>query len=202
MAGISKYLIMKPIKWKNSRGIMRGRFYFNLFYVKPEKDNMLNFHYYFMIKHIILAIFLFFFSFKTFSQGWEWAVHLGYKSELNNERVTNLVTDGTNYYAIGAYWGTLNTPGGVMYSNGINDIFIIKYDAAGNQIWARSIGGDYRQPDALEGAHGVYDPINNCIYIAGAIVGTVVFDAGVAISGSSFTKNECLCSQNGFGRAF
>ncbi len=129
---------------------------------------------------LVTAI-IFLFSFQSNCQGWEWATQLGYNSQLNNESISNIISDGTNYYAIGNYWGTLNTPGGKLFSNGLNDIFIIKFDANGNQLWAKSLGGNYAQPDNNEDGYGIYDPINKCIYLAGQIIGTVEFEPNILV---------------------
>jgi hypothetical protein len=64
--------------------------------------------------------------------------------------------------------GTVN-----LISLGSNDIFVAKLDAAGNFIWARSIGGttfDLNYSIAIDGT--------NNIYTAGWFEGTVDFDPG------------------------
>jgi len=92
-----------------------------------------------------------------------------------------MISDGLNYYMIGSYGGTLNLPLGTLQSNGNNDIFIIKFDLNGNQLWAKTLGGNYTQPDAHEDAKGAFDPVNNCIYIAGSFINSIDFGNGITL---------------------
>jgi len=148
-----------------------------------------------MKKYFTLTVVLFLISFQSHCQEWEWAKHLGFNSQLNNETTNSLVTDGVNFYAIGAYWGSLNTPGGTLSSNGLNDIFIIKYDANGNQLWAKSLGGNYTQPDNLENGYGVFDPVNQCLYISGQIMSLVVFEPDKVILNAQSNKPDAFVAK-------
>jgi len=106
-----------------------------------------------------------------------------------------MISDGLNYYMIGSYGGTLNLPLGTLQSNGNNDIFIIKFDFNGNQLWAKTLGGNYTQPDVHEDAGGVYDPVNNCIYIGGTFINSINFGNGVTLSSSHYDKQEIFVAR-------
>ena len=122
-------------------------------------------------------------SYVCNAQQWQWAKHIGSGYQFYGERANSAVTDGTNTYIIGSYGGTLYLPGDTLYSNGNDDIFIAKFDAAGNNVWARTIGGNYMQPDHHEGGNGVFDPVNNCLYISGNVIGFVNFGNGITLNG-------------------
>lgn len=93
-----------------------------------------------------------------------------------------------NLLSTGYFQGSVDFdpgPGQVtLTSNGDTDIFIKKMDAAGNLIWAKSIGGiatDDGKSIALDG--------NGNIYIAGRFGATVDFDPGAG------TSNETAVGQ-------
>lgn len=87
---------------------------------------------------------------------------------------------GGNIYTTGLFTGTVDFDPGVgtfnLTSTGGNDIFITKFDSAGNFIWARKIGGtdhDIGQSLAIDVAGNVY--------ITGYFTGTVDFDPDAGI---------------------
>jgi hypothetical protein len=118
-----------------------------------------------------------------FGQNWQWAKFYGANCVNYAERTNSIFSDGTDYYVVGAYGCQLYLPGGsTMMSNGRNDIFISKFDVSGNLIWAKTIGSNFNQGFAYENANGVFDPVNNCIYIGGYIVGSVSFPGGITVN--------------------
>jgi hypothetical protein len=128
-------------------------------------------------KTLILFLFL---PFGILSQSWQWANSYGGGCSSFGERANSIFSDGMNFYLVGSYGCNLHLPGGsILSSNGYNDIFVAKFDPAGALLWAKTIGGSLNQPYALEDANGVYDPVNNCIYMGGSIIGTVNFPQGV-----------------------
>ena len=110
-----------------------------------------------------------------------------------------VITDGTNVYLKGSYGGTLYLPNDTLYSNGNNDIFIAKFDAAGNNLWAKTLGGNYLQPDYLEDASGVYDSNCNCIYIAGNFKNTIDFGNGITLGSMGFASDNFLARMDTSG---
>ncbi len=151
------------------------------------------------IRILILAM-LFTTQFLLFTicchaQNWQWAKHIGSDYSMYGERPNSIITDGLNYYMIGSYGGTLYLPVGTLQSNGNNDIFIIKFDFNGNQIWAKTLGGSYMQPDAHEDASGVYDPVNNCIYIAGSYINSINFGSGINLLTSHYNTADVFVAK-------
>ena len=94
-----------------------------------------------------------------------------------------MVIDGAaNIHICGSYQGTnvdLDPGAGVAYltsSAGSTDIFMAKYDANGNYLWAKSMGstaGDVANDVQVDGAGNVY--------LLGNFSGTVDFDPGAPI---------------------
>lgn len=96
---------------------------------------------------------------------------IGYSIALDNSG---------NIYLTGSFENTADfDPGpGIqnLTSNGVNDIFIAKYDNAGNYIYAKSFGGT--GPDH---AYSLALDASSNIYVAGTFWATVDFDPGVAV---------------------
>ena len=105
-----------------------------------------------------------------------WAISIGGPSgEFGN----SIYTDSLGYvYVTGSYGGTVDfDPGGAtfnMTSNG-GDAFILKLDALGSFIWAKSIGG--------AGASTISKSINvdatGNVYMTGNFIDTADFDPGI-----------------------
>ncbi|OYU95812.1 MAG: hypothetical protein CFE21_11790 [Bacteroidetes bacterium B1(2017)] len=84
-----------------------------------------------------------------------------------------------NIYATGSYQGAADFDPGVgntvLGSNGLNDIFILKLDSAGNFVFAKSLGGtnqDY--------GNGIAVDSTGKIAVTGSFIGTIDFDPGPA----------------------
>jgi hypothetical protein len=86
-----------------------------------------------------------------------------------------------NVYVAGAYSNTVEfDPGNSaadLTSEGLTDIFVIKYDADGNFIWVKSVGGI-----SSDGGYGITADESGNVYVTGIYVNTVDFDPGVGIS--------------------
>jgi hypothetical protein len=85
--------------------------------------------------------------------------------------------NSNNIYLTGYFSNTADFDPGAGVSNlvsqGNYDIFIAKYDSAGNYIWAEGIGG-VNQDDAF----GLCKDASDNIYITGGFSGTTDFDPG------------------------
>lgn len=107
-----------------------------------------------------------------------WAIQLGGTSTNYNFSVE--VDAAGNVYSVGYFSGTVDfDPGPGVYNlttNGQADISISKLDAAGNFIWAKSIGGS-----STEIAYAVLLDQSGNICITGIFVGIVDFDPGPSI---------------------
>jgi phage-related tail fiber protein len=89
-----------------------------------------------------------------------------------------IAVDGTgNRYVIGYFSNTADFDPGAgtqnLSSAGVNDIFLAKYDASGNYVWAKSIGGTSNDL----GYALAIDASGNS-YITGSFTGTADFDPG------------------------
>jgi hypothetical protein len=92
-----------------------------------------------------------------------------------------------NIYITGKYTGTVDFDPGPGISNlmGIQDMFILKLDYAGNFIFANSTSGSTCIPHSM-----VVEPVSDNIYIYGEYGGTVDFDASVALYNIASTNSS------------
>ncbi len=127
-----------------------------------------------------LFIFLIFFFQFSFAQNanFQWAKEL---SGPYDEQGASIASDAQgNVYTAGTFSGTVDLdPNGGVYnlsSNGKMDIFISKLDAAGNFVWAKSIGSPYN-----DFGTGISLDASGNIFTTGWFYGTVDFDPSVGI---------------------
>ena len=97
-----------------------------------------------------------------------WAKSAG-GNDWDNGRGISIDTDG-NPYVTGGFAGTATFGTNQLVSNGGADIFITKYDASGNCVWAKSAGGN----DWDDGVGISTDANGNC-YVTGDFEGTATF---------------------------
>jgi len=85
-----------------------------------------------------------------------------------------------NIYVSGRYRNVADfDPGSAIFyliSKGLDDIFILKLDAAGNFIWAKSMGGT-----SIEWAYKVIPDAAGNVYATGFFTGTADFDPGPGV---------------------
>jgi hypothetical protein len=98
----------------------------------------------------------------------------------------SIITDPAGaVYNSGQFSGTVDfDPGPGVFnitSLGINDIYISKYDANGNFIWAKQMGGASASGYAIS----MDRRANGDLYITGSYTGTVDFDPGVGVTNST-----------------
>lgn len=120
------------------------------------------------MKKNLLLIYFFLNSIYVFSQAPEWAINTG-------APIHELKTDSSgNIYAYGTFENTVDfdpSPSVFnMTSNGMFDIFVVKYDPNGNFLWAFQIGG--AESEAAYDIH-LY---NNELYLLGIFSNTLDFD--------------------------
>lgn len=102
------------------------------------------------------------------SPNWLWAEGAG---GANNDQGRSVVTDVLgNVYAFGEFTSPTITFGSYTLSKGLSSsgIFLVKYDASGNVIWAVKPSGE-----AYSASHTIDDAGN--IYISGFFYGTLTF---------------------------
>ena len=110
--------------------------------------------------------------------------HLWTKTRGGTSREVGQSTtfDGSgNIYSLGYFSGTFDFDPGAgvveLTSNGGTDMFISKFDASGNYLWAKRIGG----MGADGAAQVAFDRTGN-LYFTGYFSGTVDFDPGVGLA--------------------
>ncbi|OFY86781.1 MAG: hypothetical protein A3F72_04330 [Bacteroidetes bacterium RIFCSPLOWO2_12_FULL_35_15] len=151
---------------------------------------------------------------------------LNYQWALNPKNIDTLggnvigktikVDASGNTYVVGFFQGTADfDPGSgisILTSLGDFDIFIAKYDALGNYIFAKNIGGIGSSLGSVSGmsiasdgngdVSGYLDNNGN-IYITGAFYGTIDFDPGVGIANlsciASYETNSFLAKYDASG---
>jgi len=131
---------------------------------------------------IIFLSILFFIPGLLQAQSWQWAKQMGSSYLLYDDLLKSLISDGNHTYGIGTYAGIFNLPSDTIYSNGLNDIFIAKFANNGVMMWAKTLGGSFNQPTANEYGNGVYDPVNDCIYLTGTFIGYINFGNGISLN--------------------
>ncbi|MCB9244930.1 MAG: T9SS type A sorting domain-containing protein [Flavobacteriales bacterium] len=104
-----------------------------------------------------------------------WARTFG---STTNERIRGIKLDADgNIYSIGTYYWTVDFDPGIgvaeLTSAGSEDIFIHKMDAAGNFLWAQSVGG-VETDDCMN----FYMDQSNTMYLTGGFFGTSDFNPG------------------------
>ncbi len=109
----------------------------------------------------------------------EWASSAG--GTLGDEGRGGTVDAAGNSFVTGGYQGTATFGPFVLTSAGSADIFVAKYDAAGNVVWARSFGGTL-QTQSL----GIAVDVSGNSWITGLFNGTATFGSFVLTSAGSF----------------
>lgn len=110
----------------------------------------------------------------------QWAKRAG-ASGLDNG--LGIATDGAgNCYVTGVYNGNANFSGTSLTNAGANDIFVAKYNGAGNLLWVRRAGGS--SGDVGSGI-GV-DDSGNC-YVAGGFSSSVAGFDGLMVTNAGGT---------------
>jgi hypothetical protein len=114
---------------------------------------------------------------------YDWAKQLGsYSREFLFDEGKSIAVDGLgNTYVTGYFSGTVDFDPGAGIANlssaGAEDIFIARYDASGNYIYAKRMGG----PEQDEG-YGIGIDASGNIYITGSFKQTVDFDPGASLA--------------------
>lgn len=135
----------------------------------------------------IYLITLIFVPFFVQSQNWQWAKQAG-GNAMQSYDAGSVITDGTNYYLYGTFSGAMYLQTDTFLgTNGNSDFFIIKYDAIGTELWAKSFGG-YNGTNQFESIGCVYDSVSKCIYMSGSFWGNMVLDNDT-VNGSTYFNN-------------
>jgi hypothetical protein len=123
-----------------------------------------------LIRNFLILIFLL--STKIiYCQKWNW-VSIG--GSVQSE-IAKCLTYDTNHnlYVVGTFGDSVFSGSNKLYSHGGVDIFIAKYDSAGNLLWSRSGGGPGNDGDFNMGV--AFDNSDN-IHIACRSTGNITFE--------------------------
>lgn len=115
------------------------------------------------------------------SQNWQWANQVG-SSILQSYDYGSVITDGSNSYLIGKYSGTIYLQSDTLVAVGNNGLFVIKYDAIGNEVWARGFGGNNINPNNYNEVNGVFNPVENQLYLTGKFYGQMILGTDTLLS--------------------
>lgn len=101
----------------------------------------------------------------------QWSKRFG---DAREEECPAVATDGSgNVFIAGLFYGTVNFGGGILTCDGSQDIFLAKFDMAGNHIWSKRFGNVGRS-----GAMSVAtDGLGN-VCITGYSTGSINFGGG------------------------
>ncbi len=137
-------------------------------------------------KSVFLITSLFFFAAHICAQtpDLDWA--FGFGGSSSDYPLAMDIDTSNDIYLTGYFRNTVDFDPGTssanLTSNGNNDIFIAKYDTAGNYLWAIAIGGS-----SNDRGYDVKTDEHSNVYVVGSFQGTVDFDPGT--SSSSHTSN-------------
>lgn len=108
-----------------------------------------------------------------------WAKRFGGTEDDGGSSIT--VDDSGNVYFTGNFEGTADfNPGVDVYnltSNGSSDIFVCKLDSDGNFLWAKQMGGTFK-----ESGNGITVDGSGSVYVTGHFESMVDFDPGTGNS--------------------
>ena len=108
----------------------------------------------------------------------DWAV--GFGGIYDDDGTSIAIDDNGNVFATGTFFSTVDFDPGPgllnLTSNGSEDIYISKFDNAGNLLWAKSIGGAY----STDKSYAIETDQAGNVIVSGVFHGTVDFDPGPA----------------------
>lgn len=103
----------------------------------------------------------------------------------NDDGSYGIATDVSgNSYVIGYFSGTAFFGSTKVTSTGYSDVFIAKYDAAGNLVWVKTGGGSYQDMP-----YGICTDIAGNCYITGYFTGSALF-SGVTLSSAGYFDTD------------
>lgn len=125
-------------------------------------------------RSIVLSVILCIIANISSAQTWNWAKGEG---DIGNDASNAVTTDASgNTYVTGNIAGKGNFSGTVYQGNGIYEMFIAKYDVAGNLVWVKLAGGSGNDDGNDVKWH------NGFVYVCGTFEGTAFFETTSLIS--------------------
>lgn len=102
-----------------------------------------------------------------------------------------------NIIVVGSFEETVVFGSTILYSKGINDVFIVKYDSSGNVIWANSAGSTN-----TDQASSMYIDYSGSIAVVGWYYGgNIVFGSDTLINNTSSSYNMFVAKYDSNGNA-
>ena len=140
------------------------------------------------IKIFVLAIVTMLQSQKTIAQSptWQWAKSAG---STGGEAAMGSALDAAgNLYVVGWYTSANLTFGSITLTNpgiGTGDVFLVKYDAAGNTLWAKTFGG-------IDGdiGNGIAVDATGNIYITGWYASSTISFGALTLNNSGTASSD------------
>lgn len=132
-------------------------------------------------------------TYATFGQTYQWAIGEGGVSE---DRAFGTATDNSGNVYVTGYFRSTASFGSVTLNNysSVEDIFLVKYDSAGNLLWAKQFGG-LNSDIAYDVAT---DNDGNC-YVTGTFYNEATFGAFTLESTGSFDYEAFVFKTNSAG---
>ena len=113
----------------------------------------------------------------------------------NEDAAFGISTDVSgNSYVTGYFSGTALFGTNRVTSTGYSDIFLAKYDAAGNLVWVRTGGGSYQDE-----AYAVSTDVSGNCYVTGYFTGNAIFGSVPLSSAGYFDTDVLLLKYNPSG---
>ncbi len=141
------------------------------------------------MKYLITILILVLNVSRIFSQQWFWANKAGGIPQEYSHYIT--YDDFNNIYLhVSTSWDgegeAIHFNTGTYYCNGASDMFIVKYDANGNELWVRQLGGNnpFWPESYSEYMTGLkYDKVTNSLYVTGIFYESCNFGNGIVLNG-------------------
>ncbi|MBP6511393.1 MAG: T9SS type A sorting domain-containing protein [Bacteroidia bacterium] len=148
-------------------------------------------------RYITASLCMLFLATLIQAQSFNWVKRVGGPS---NENFTRMCADysGNFYLAVAGGGPQLYFENDTLSVSGLNDMFIIKYNAIGNEIWKMKIGGPNTSvmPSFSEAITWMsFDSISNCIFVSGIYYQTCSIDT-INLSASPSVSRGYLAKIN------
>ena len=108
-----------------------------------------------------------------FSQDWLWAKQIGGSATVSGAAQ---IDANNNIYCSGIFYGSCYFGQDTLHSIGVNDIFLAKFDANGNELWAKRMGGANPNNVYESSSAAIIDNNNGFLYLTGRFYGSLTID--------------------------
>ncbi|HEX5001164.1 MAG TPA: T9SS type A sorting domain-containing protein [Bacteroidia bacterium] len=140
------------------------------------------------LSHLLLTVLLLN-PVVAFTQQWQWAHEVAdYSSNADIEGCAVATDVNDNVYAAGAFYGDTIVIGGSTLISAGGSLYVVKYDAAGTVLWAKTDGGyDVSTP------HAIAVDASSDLFVATSFLGdSAVFGSTVLYNAGSPNQDICM----------